>query len=128
MREDTAVGWAAADPVLAAHEPGLESDTKRLKVGDGLTPWTRLPYARRIKIGPEIPAGEWPKFAIRALLWSAVAIALSNLQRLAGRRALRTEPRVAFAAMATWAGVSIAYGRRKIRKLRQAKAHRAPPA
>jgi Major tropism determinant N-terminal domain len=106
--------------VLAAHEPGVESDTKRLKVGDGSTPWTGLSYAHTITFGPEIPAGEWPKFAARALLWCAVAIALSHLQRLAARRALRTEPRVTFGAVAAWAGVSLAYGRRKIRMLRRA--------
>jgi hypothetical protein len=36
--------WAAANPVLIAGEIGLESDTGNQKVGDGRTPWVRLPY------------------------------------------------------------------------------------
>jgi hypothetical protein len=30
--------------VLLAGEPGLESNTQNLKIGDGLTPWNKLPY------------------------------------------------------------------------------------
>jgi hypothetical protein len=30
--------------VLDSGEPGLERDTNRLKIGDGVTPWNRLPY------------------------------------------------------------------------------------
>jgi hypothetical protein len=45
LRRDTASGWAAANPTLAIGEPGIESDTHRIKVGDGITPWVSLPYA-----------------------------------------------------------------------------------
>lgn len=44
FRRDTAPNWTTANPVLAAGEPGYESDTRRLKVGDGVTAWTALPY------------------------------------------------------------------------------------
>lgn len=36
--------WADLNPVLMAGEPGLESDTQNLKIGNGLTPWSKLPY------------------------------------------------------------------------------------
>jgi hypothetical protein len=36
--------WAAQNPVLMAGEPGLESETENLKIGDGRTQWNRLPY------------------------------------------------------------------------------------
>jgi hypothetical protein len=41
---DTSANWAAGNPVLAPREIGLELDTRRFKVGDGVTPWTSLPY------------------------------------------------------------------------------------
>jgi hypothetical protein len=41
----TAAEWDAADPVLAVNELAIESDTLRIKVGDGETLWTELPYA-----------------------------------------------------------------------------------
>lgn len=43
LRRGTAVQWAAANTVLRAGEPGLATDTKEFKVGDGNTPWLSLP-------------------------------------------------------------------------------------
>lgn len=40
----TAAQWTAANPVLLAGEFGWESDTNRMKIGDGSTAWTPLPY------------------------------------------------------------------------------------
>ena len=45
LRRDTAAAWAAANPVLALAEPGLETDTNLIKYGDGVTAWNSLPYA-----------------------------------------------------------------------------------
>lgn len=44
LRRGTAAEWTAANTVLALGEPGLETDTKRLKAGDGFTPWRQLGY------------------------------------------------------------------------------------
>lgn len=44
LRRGTAAQWTAANPVLAAGEPGLETDTGYLKMGDGATDWNSLPY------------------------------------------------------------------------------------
>ena len=44
IRRDTAANWAGADPILAQGELGLETDTDKLKVGDGITPWVTLGY------------------------------------------------------------------------------------
>jgi hypothetical protein len=44
LRHDTAADWTAANPILAAGEAGLESDTGKLKFGDGATAWSSLPY------------------------------------------------------------------------------------
>ena len=46
LRRDTAANWLAANPVLALAEPGLETDTGRIKYGDGNFQWLDLPYAR----------------------------------------------------------------------------------
>lgn len=44
LRRGTAAQWTSANPVLAAGEMGLESDTQRSKFGDGVTAWTSLAY------------------------------------------------------------------------------------
>lgn len=40
----TAAEWAAANPVILAREPALETDTGKIKYGDGVTAWNSLPY------------------------------------------------------------------------------------
>lgn len=44
FRNGTATQWASENPILAQGEIGLETDTRRFKVGDGLTAWTSLSY------------------------------------------------------------------------------------
>lgn len=46
LRRGTASTWASnGTVVLAAGEPGFETDTGKFKVGDGSTQWDSLPYA-----------------------------------------------------------------------------------
>ncbi|MCW3039360.1 MAG: hypothetical protein JWM31_1265 [Solirubrobacterales bacterium] len=44
IRGDTAANWAAANPVLLTRELALETDTRKIKLGDGVTAWNALPY------------------------------------------------------------------------------------
>lgn len=44
VRRDTAANWTSTNPVLALGEPGWESDTDKLKFGDGVTAWASLAY------------------------------------------------------------------------------------
>jgi len=44
MKINTRSQWSALNPVLMAGEPGVESNTKNVKIGDGLTAWNGLPY------------------------------------------------------------------------------------
>lgn len=44
LRRGTAAQWASANPVLLAGEEGLETDTGKVKIGDGATAWNALPY------------------------------------------------------------------------------------
>jgi hypothetical protein len=43
-RRDTAANWTTKNPVLASGELGLESDTRKFKIGDGSTTWSSLAY------------------------------------------------------------------------------------
>lgn len=36
--------WTSVNPLLRLAEPGFESDTNRLKIGDGVRRWNSLPY------------------------------------------------------------------------------------
>lgn len=44
LRRGTAGAWTTANPILAAGEIGIESNTNLFKVGDGITAWTSLAY------------------------------------------------------------------------------------
>ena len=45
LRRGTAAEWTTANPILAAGEMGIETDTRKFKFGDGTTPWNTLAYA-----------------------------------------------------------------------------------
>lgn len=44
LRRDTRSQWLAQNPVLGPGEPGLETDTNRLKFGNGAARWSDLDY------------------------------------------------------------------------------------
>lgn len=44
LRRGTAAEWTSGDPTLAVGEMGVETDTGKIKVGDGSTAWTSLGY------------------------------------------------------------------------------------
>lgn len=52
FRRGTASEWTSADPVLAAGEMGIETDTDQFKIGDGTSTWSVLSYG-----GIQGPAG-----------------------------------------------------------------------
>jgi hypothetical protein len=45
LRRDTASNWATVNPTLASGEPGLETDTLKIKYGNGSTAWNSLSYS-----------------------------------------------------------------------------------
>ena len=49
IRRGTSAEWVAANPILAAGEFGMETDTRRIKIGTGGAVWTQLLY---IDTGP----------------------------------------------------------------------------
>jgi hypothetical protein len=44
LRRDTAANWTSSAAVLAQGEAGFETDTGKVKFGDGTTAWASLPY------------------------------------------------------------------------------------
>jgi len=52
IRRDTSGNWSSVNPTLRLAEPAIETDTRRIKYGDGSTEWDNLPYA-----SVPIPAG-----------------------------------------------------------------------
>lgn len=45
QRRDTAANWSSNNPVLAAGEIGIETDTNKFKFGNGSSAWNSLAYA-----------------------------------------------------------------------------------
>ena len=45
FRRGTSSEWASANPVLSAGEIVLETDTKQVKLGNGVSNYNSLPYA-----------------------------------------------------------------------------------
>ena len=43
-RRDTAAEWTSTNPVLSLGEMGIETDTRKIKFGDGTTGWNSLQY------------------------------------------------------------------------------------
>ena len=44
LKRGTATEWTSGNPTLENGEPGYETDTGKIKYGDGSTAWTSLPY------------------------------------------------------------------------------------
>ena len=44
LRSDTAANWTSVNPILLAGELGRETDTGKIKIGDGSTVWASLAY------------------------------------------------------------------------------------
>ncbi len=45
LRRGTAAQWQSVNPVLAAGEMGIETDTRKFKFGTGAAAWSSIPYA-----------------------------------------------------------------------------------
>lgn len=45
LRRGTASEWTSANPTLESGEVGVETNTKKIKIGDGSTAWNSLAYA-----------------------------------------------------------------------------------
>jgi len=83
QRYDTAANWTAANPTLLAGEIGIESDTKKWKLGDGSTAWASLGYI------PGFSISAYP--LVNADIASNAEIAVSKLADGIARQLLQTD-------------------------------------
>ena len=44
LRRDTAANWSSVNPILRDGEMGIESDTLKIKAGNGTSTWSQRPY------------------------------------------------------------------------------------
>ena len=65
LRRDTSSDWSFYNPVLSSGEPGVELDTNRIKVGNGITVWNDLPYLLGNISGLELLIGDGSFTAIQ---------------------------------------------------------------
>lgn len=54
IRRGTASQWSTENPILLDGEFAIEKDTKRFKIGDGITDWNLLSYATQGETGKSI--------------------------------------------------------------------------
>lgn len=62
FKRGTASRWLEIDPILAVGEPGYETDSGRLKIGDGTTKWSELLYSDEKAVVSRNSRFEFPSF------------------------------------------------------------------
>lgn len=83
-RRDSAANWTSVNPVLSAGEDGLETDTGKLKTGDGVSDWNSLAYSILVPadIGQRVASlvnGKVPSSQIDALVdWGTIGGDIAN--------------------------------------------------
>lgn len=60
LKRGTAARWLEVNPVLAQGEPGFILDENRLKIGDGITAWSDLPYIGESNVFSAPTVDEFP--------------------------------------------------------------------
>lgn len=48
FRKGTTAEWAAADPILMAAEPCIDTTLNKFKIGDGVSRWSQLEYIQNM--------------------------------------------------------------------------------
>ena len=72
LRHDTAANWTSVNPILLEGEVGIETDTRKQKVGDGTTAWNSLAYSVNT-INNEAFDGQWVSYS-QTLISSATSL------------------------------------------------------
>ena len=83
QRYDTAANWTTANPTLLAGEIGIESDTKKWKLGTGAAAWNSLGYI------PGLSISAYP--LVNADISATAEIAVSKLADGTPRQLLQTD-------------------------------------
>ena len=91
LRRGTAAQWTSANPTLASGEMGLETDTGKLKIGDGSLDWVSLVYSSGIQgtqgtFGPQGVQGTTGIQGAQGLQGRQGTLGLQGIQGLQGRQ------------------------------------------
>jgi hypothetical protein len=57
FRRDSSSEWTTHNPLLSQGELGIETDTLKLKLGDGVRNWNALPYYTQGEAGTSGTSG-----------------------------------------------------------------------
>lgn len=68
IRRGTSTQWTTSNPTLAAGEVGYESNTQKIKIGDGTTAWTSLSYFPDSSVIKFTPVGSLSSTTVAAAL------------------------------------------------------------
>lgn len=74
LKRDSAADWTSNNPTLESGRVGIETDTKRFKIGDGSTAWTSLEYENSGEHGAEDTVASATTTAIGATVSENVSI------------------------------------------------------
>lgn len=66
LRNDTSVNWSSANPVLQLGELGIDTTEKKIKIGDGTTPWNDLDFSssKGAELGTAAPTAADDEFDV----------------------------------------------------------------
>lgn len=107
IRRDTAANWTSENPVLLLGEPALETDTGKVKYGDGSTAWTSLSYAAgsfTIASNGLVARTAANTYTARTLTGTADEIAVTNGDGVSGN------PTLAFPSSVVLTGKTLGIG------------------
>jgi hypothetical protein len=86
LRRDTSANWITADTILLEGEPGFETDTGKLKIGDGSTAWNSLNYYGGTGAtgtpGPAGPTGPSSDLTLPNLKTTSYTLASSDANKI----------------------------------------------
>ena len=86
IRRDTSARWYEVNPLLLVGEQGYESDTGKMKIGDGSTRWVGLPY-----FGNDITQSDGRLSTTRIELQDSTVEELKKLGVYSGAEELETQ-------------------------------------
>ena len=69
LRTSAAATWTSVNPTLAVGEVGFESDTNKLKIGNGTSAWTALDYASGAATGTIVSATAPTEDLVEGMMW-----------------------------------------------------------
>jgi hypothetical protein len=62
FKRGTSEAWSRVNPILEIGEPGYDTDKKRIKVGDGVTPWNDLLFQDEFAVVSRSTWLEFPSY------------------------------------------------------------------